>query len=269
MGNQAGKQKGEAGEVEPVSPGAGEGSSRGSGRLFGGKGGKSGRSAATEASPKDASKQDPLPVGGASHPIDFGGGVGSGPAAGGGKLLSKSPSSAAMPVPSPSNAPVGFASGKHVPYKRPKGTIEWDSEEEEDGGDESARRGGATTFAAKGADKKVTLADFEPLKVIGNGCFGKVMMVRLRKSDKIYAMKSIRKAHVVKNNKVRHTLAERNIMQKISHPFVMRLHYAFQNNGKVSLSLSLSLSLSIYLYIFVYAHGCVGIRHTSQYVWNV
>jgi serine/threonine protein kinase len=46
-------------------------------------------------------------------------------------------------------------------------------------------------------------------------------------------MKSIRKAHVVKNNKVRHTLAERNIMQKITHPFVMKLHYAFQNDGKL------------------------------------
>ena len=52
-------------------------------------------------------------------------------------------------------------------------------------------------------------------------------------TGKIYAMKSIRKAHVVKNNKVRHTLAERNIMQKITHPFVMKLHYAFQNDGKL------------------------------------
>jgi len=39
------------------------------------------------------------------------------------------------------------------------------------------------------------------------------MYIRIHYTDKIYAMKSIRKAHVVKNNKVRHTLAERNIMQ--------------------------------------------------------
>eukprot|EP00960_Hanusia_phi_P031072 749056-Hanusia_phi.AAC.2 len=97
----------------------------------------------------------------------------------------------------------------------------------------------------------------QPMKVIGNGCFGKVrrtfgrtiavvrlgspatdgwnqvMMVKCKKNGKIYAMKTIKKAHVVKNNKVRHTLAERNIMQKINHPFVMKLHYAFQNNGKL------------------------------------
>uniref|UniRef100_A0A7S4N677 Protein kinase domain-containing protein n=1 Tax=Guillardia theta TaxID=55529 RepID=A0A7S4N677_GUITH len=80
---------------------------------------------------------------------------------------------------------------------------------------------------------KYSLQDFEPMKVIGNGCFGKVMMVKCKKNGKIYAMKTIKKAHVVKNNKVRHTLAERNIMQKINHPFVMKLHYAFQNNGKL------------------------------------
>jgi serine/threonine protein kinase len=128
-----------------------------------------------------------------------------------------------MPVPSPKNIPIGVP-GKVVPYKRPKGTMEWDSEEEEEE-DEVAKR--------DIRKDKVSLLDFEPLKVIGNGCFGKVMMVKFNKNGQIYAMKSIRKAHVVKNNKVRHTLAERNIMQKITHPFVMKLHYAFQNNGKL------------------------------------
>jgi serine/threonine protein kinase len=58
-------------------------------------------------------------------------------------------------------------------------------------------------------------------------------MVKCKRNGKIFAMKTIRKDHVVKNNKVRHTLAERNIMQKIQHPFVMRLHYSFQTNGKL------------------------------------
>lgn len=37
----------------------------------------------------------------------------------------------------------------------------------------------------------------QPLKVIGNGCFGKVMMVKFKKTDKIYAMKSIRKVEIL------------------------------------------------------------------------
>ena len=38
-------------------------------------------------------------------------------------------------------------------------------------------------------------------QVIGNGCFGKVMMVKCKRNERIFAMKTIRKAHVVKNNK--------------------------------------------------------------------
>lgn len=34
-------------------------------------------------------------------------------------------------------------------------------------------------------------------------------------------------------SQVRHTQTERNIMQMINHPYVMKLHYAFQNNGKL------------------------------------
>ena len=169
-------------------------------------------------------------AGAATQPLDVGGQHHAAAGGGAGLSISRtgSPGTSAMPVPSPSNAPIGvpMAAGREVPYKRSKGTIEWDSEEEEEG---MADRKALDSRS----QKKVSLEDFEPLKVIGNGCFGKVMMVKFKKTDKIYAMKAIRKAHVVKNNKVRHTLAERNIMQKITHPFVMKLHYAFQNNGKL------------------------------------
>lgn len=215
MGNQAGKSKADA-DLD---------SSGGDEKLtkrdvtkkyvFGSIGGGTGRSNASAS--------------GATQPVDFGGQHHT--AAGGGDNVARttSPGTSAMPVPSPKNGPIGvpMAAGREVPYKRTKGTIEWDSEEEEEVEDAKAESMGGDS------KKKVSIEDFEPLKVIGNGCFGKVMMVKFRKTDKIYAMKAIRKAHVVKNNKVRHTLAERNIMQKITHPFVMKLHYAFQNNGKL------------------------------------
>ena len=128
-------------------------------------------------------------------------------------------------------------------YQRPKGSAS-SSEDEEDNSadvktedeDPSELRSGIMDrqgqVAARG-ESKVCFDDFEPVKVIGCGCFGKVTMVVCKKNGKIYAMKSIRKAHVVKNKKVRHTQTERNIMQQINHPFVMRMHYAFQNKGKL------------------------------------
>lgn len=57
-----------------------------------------------------------------------------------------------------------------------------------------------------GADRpmvKVTVEDFDLLKVLGKGSFGKVMMVRKKDTKKIYAMKTLRKAALIKRNQVR------------------------------------------------------------------
>lgn len=49
---------------------------------------------------------------------------------------------------------------------------------------------------------KVSIEDFELLKVLGKGSFGKVMMVRKKDTRKIYAMKTLRKAALIKRNQV-------------------------------------------------------------------
>lgn len=49
---------------------------------------------------------------------------------------------------------------------------------------------------------KVTVEDFDLLKVLGKGSFGKVMMVRKKDTKKIYAMKTLRKAALIKRNQV-------------------------------------------------------------------
>jgi hypothetical protein len=77
--------------------------------------------------------------------------------------------------------------------------------------------------------------DFEPIKVLGDGCFGKVMLVRRKGTNDVFAMKSIHKDHVIKNKKVRHTKTERNVMTQLRHPFIMQLHFAFQSGGKLYL----------------------------------
>jgi serine/threonine protein kinase len=85
------------------------------------------------------------------------------------------------------------------------------------------------------SSSRVGPEDFEPLKVLGDGCFGKVMLVRRKGTDNIFAMKSIHKDHVIKNKKVRHTKTERNVMTQLRHPFIMQLHFAFQSGGKLYL----------------------------------
>ncbi|KAL3242026.1 hypothetical protein MRX96_021559 [Rhipicephalus microplus] len=83
--------------------------------------------------------------------------------------------------------------------------------------------------------------DFELLKVLGKGGYGKVFQVRKltgKDGGRIFAMKVLKKATIVRNQKdTAHTKAERNILEVVKHPFIVDLIYAFQTGGKLYLIL--------------------------------
>jgi len=80
---------------------------------------------------------------------------------------------------------------------------------------------------------KVTADDFQLLKVIGKGSFGKVMQVKKKDTGKIYAMKVLQKEAIINRNQVIHTRSEKSILQQVQHPFIVGLHYAFQTKDKL------------------------------------
>jgi len=59
------------------------------------------------------------------------------------------------------------------------------------------------------------------------------MQVRKKDDAKIYAMKVLRKEAIIARKQVTHTKAEKSILQRIQHPFIVRLHYAFQTKDKL------------------------------------
>ncbi|CAD6190660.1 unnamed protein product [Caenorhabditis auriculariae] len=76
--------------------------------------------------------------------------------------------------------------------------------------------------------------DFDYLTTIGKGSFGRVFQVRHKASNKIYAMKVLSKEHIRKKNEVKHVMAERNVLKEnFHHPFLVSLHYSFQNKEKL------------------------------------
>tara|TARA_B110000208_G_scaffold114099_1_gene140352 strand:+ start:157 stop:1290 length:1134 start_codon:yes stop_codon:yes gene_type:complete len=81
--------------------------------------------------------------------------------------------------------------------------------------------------------RKLAVTDFELLKVLGKGSFGKVFLVRHLQTDAVYAMKVLKKEEVRRRKQVGHTRAERRIMGSISHPFVVKLRFAFQSRDKL------------------------------------
>mmetsp|Transcript_21071 Transcript_21071/g.20217 ORF Transcript_21071/g.20217 Transcript_21071/m.20217 type:complete len:81 (-) Transcript_21071:423-665(-) len=75
--------------------------------------------------------------------------------------------------------------------------------------------------------EKISLKDFSLISVIGHGSYGKVILVRFKHTKELFAMKVLKKSLILKQKQKEHTLAERKILEKISHPFVVKMKYAF------------------------------------------
>ncbi|KAL6178145.1 hypothetical protein ACLB2K_049664 [Fragaria x ananassa] len=112
-----------------------------------------------------------------------------------------------------------------------------ESDSDEDGND-------AVSEAAKDEEpavRKFGPSDFEILRVVGRGAFGKVFQVRKKRcdgeedGDGLYAMKVMRKETVIKKNHVDYMKAERDILTKVVHPFIVQLRYSFQSKSKLYL----------------------------------
>ncbi|XP_060529508.1 ribosomal protein S6 kinase beta-2-like [Cylas formicarius] len=101
--------------------------------------------------------------------------------------------------------------------------------------------------------ERMTPKDFDLLKVLGKGGYGKVFQCRKRNgrdAGKIFAMKVLKKASIVRNQKdVSHTKAERNILESVKHPFIVQLNYAFQTGGKLYLVLEYLSGGELFTYL--------------------
>ncbi|RHY38389.1 hypothetical protein DYB38_009529, partial [Aphanomyces astaci] len=94
--------------------------------------------------------------------------------------------------------------------------------------------------------------DFDLIKVVGRGAFGKVMLVRKKNGKNagaIYAMKILKKMHIIQNDQVENTKAEQHILKEINHPYVVRLRYAFQNPDKLYLVMDYYPGGSMYFHL--------------------
>ncbi|KAI8995040.1 kinase-like domain-containing protein [Pilobolus umbonatus] len=115
-------------------------------------------------------------------------------------------------------SPVGSVSSIHSIHEYQPSLTNLDSEEEE--------------------VESTPLDDLEMIKVLGKGCMGKVLLVRSRRTQGFYALKSIIKEHVIDQREITHTLDERNILAKLSsvnHPYLAKLHTSFQDEHRLYL----------------------------------
>ncbi|KAK5862322.1 hypothetical protein PBY51_017732 [Eleginops maclovinus] len=100
--------------------------------------------------------------------------------------------------------------------------------EKEKGEKRGEKRGIGTSVNTETSQMKPS--DFDYLKVIGKGSFGKVLLARHRKHGGYYAVKVLQKQMIVKRKEQRHVIVERSVLLKgLQHSFLVGLHFSFQS----------------------------------------
>lgn len=95
----------------------------------------------------------------------------------------------------------------------------------------------ASTPPPTGVASATTIEDFTPIRVLGRGTYGKVMLVRCKKDNKLYAMKSMSKKILQETGQTQQTLHEKDVLLKTVHPFLVFAHATFQSPAKIFLIL--------------------------------
>ncbi|RXM34561.1 Serine/threonine-protein kinase MRCK alpha [Acipenser ruthenus] len=77
--------------------------------------------------------------------------------------------------------------------------------------------------------------DFEILKVIGRGNFSEVAIAKMRRTERVYAMKIMNKWDMVKRGEIARFQEEREVMVRGDRRWITELHYAFQDDNNLYL----------------------------------
>eukprot|EP00960_Hanusia_phi_P073098 767945-Hanusia_phi.AAC.3 len=71
--------------------------------------------------------------------------------------------------------------------------------------------------------KGCAFADFEVKKTLGTGSFGRVRLVKHKKSGRVYALKMLSKALVLRTKQLDHVLCEKEVLEALSFPFIVNV----------------------------------------------
>jgi len=79
------------------------------------------------------------------------------------------------------------------------------------------------------SDKNLSANDFMLGKTLGTGAFGRVRFVTYKQSGKFYALKTLKKAAIIKMKQVDHIMSEKSILVKLKHPFIVNMYGSFHD----------------------------------------
>ena len=93
------------------------------------------------------------------------------------------------------------------------------------------QRGKTTLSVCSNPSHSVSIQDFELVKPISKGAYGRVFLARKKNTGDLYAIKVMNKRELYRKNQSQHIQAERRIMAHADSPFVVKMYYAFQSRN--------------------------------------
>lgn len=86
-----------------------------------------------------------------------------------------------------------------------------------------------TSSMIRKTSSRYTLSDFNFIRTLGTGSFGRVHLVRSCHNTRFYAIKVLNKERVVRMKQVEHTNSEREMLERVRHPFLVNLWGTFKD----------------------------------------
>eukprot|EP00656_Telonema_subtile_P003258 TRINITY_DN1148_c0_g1_i1.p1 TRINITY_DN1148_c0_g1~~TRINITY_DN1148_c0_g1_i1.p1 ORF type:complete len:945 (+),score=201.85 TRINITY_DN1148_c0_g1_i1:230-3064(+) len=81
--------------------------------------------------------------------------------------------------------------------------------------------------------KNNRINEFDVLKPISHGAYGAVVLAKKKVTGDYFAIKKLKKSHMVRKKQVEHVMRERNILAATNNPFLVKMYYAFQSQNNL------------------------------------
>mmetsp|Transcript_50540 Transcript_50540/g.130262 ORF Transcript_50540/g.130262 Transcript_50540/m.130262 type:complete len:209 (-) Transcript_50540:1377-2003(-) len=99
------------------------------------------------------------------------------------------------------------------------------------------------------SEPNLSIEDFQLLKVLGDGGYGRVFLAKRKETEEIFAIKIMRKKMLMRKDRIRHVKSEREVLESVDHPFIIRLRHAFQTSSKLYLVMDFIPGGDLYFHI--------------------
>ncbi|XP_063777749.1 serine/threonine-protein kinase greatwall [Pseudophryne corroboree] len=111
-----------------------------------------------------------------------------------------------------------------------------------------------------------SIEDFNIVKPVSRGAFGKVYLARRKNNSRLFAVKVVKKADMINKNMVQQVQAERDALALSKSPFIVHLYYSLQSANNIYLVMEYLIGGDVksLLHIYGYFDEDMAVKYTSE-----